>query len=104
MDGVGKEPQRRAATALDNLIADSIEPAVLRSLRSEFRTCDLTRGETLYSEGESIARVYFPATALIGVISAMPDGEAVQTTCIGREGAHEGLMEFLETQYISVNW
>jgi len=23
---------------------------------------------------------------------------------IGREGAHEGLMEFLETQYISVTW
>ena len=23
---------------------------------------------------------------------------------IGREGAHEGLMEFLETQYVSVNW
>jgi succinate-semialdehyde dehydrogenase / glutarate-semialdehyde dehydrogenase len=23
---------------------------------------------------------------------------------IGREGAHEGLMEFLETQYISVSW
>ncbi len=23
---------------------------------------------------------------------------------IGREGAHEGLMEFLETQYISVEW
>jgi len=23
---------------------------------------------------------------------------------IGREGAHEGLMEFLETQYVSVTW
>jgi succinate-semialdehyde dehydrogenase/glutarate-semialdehyde dehydrogenase len=23
---------------------------------------------------------------------------------LGREGAHEGLMEFLETQYVSVNW
>jgi succinate-semialdehyde dehydrogenase/glutarate-semialdehyde dehydrogenase len=23
---------------------------------------------------------------------------------IGREGAHEGLKEFLETQYIAVNW
>jgi succinate-semialdehyde dehydrogenase/glutarate-semialdehyde dehydrogenase len=23
---------------------------------------------------------------------------------IGREGAHEGLMEFLETQYVSVSW
>jgi succinate-semialdehyde dehydrogenase/glutarate-semialdehyde dehydrogenase len=23
---------------------------------------------------------------------------------IGREGAHEGLMEFLETQYVSMTW
>jgi succinate-semialdehyde dehydrogenase/glutarate-semialdehyde dehydrogenase len=23
---------------------------------------------------------------------------------IGREGAHEGLKEFLETQYIATNW
>jgi succinate-semialdehyde dehydrogenase/glutarate-semialdehyde dehydrogenase len=23
---------------------------------------------------------------------------------IGREGAHEGIQEFLETQYVSVNW
>jgi succinate-semialdehyde dehydrogenase/glutarate-semialdehyde dehydrogenase len=23
---------------------------------------------------------------------------------LGREGAHEGLMEFLETQYVSVTW
>jgi succinate-semialdehyde dehydrogenase/glutarate-semialdehyde dehydrogenase len=23
---------------------------------------------------------------------------------IGREGTHEGLMEFLETQYISLDW
>jgi succinate-semialdehyde dehydrogenase/glutarate-semialdehyde dehydrogenase len=23
---------------------------------------------------------------------------------IGREGAHEGLMEFMETQYVSLAW
>jgi len=23
---------------------------------------------------------------------------------LGREGGHEGLMEFLETQYVSVTW
>jgi succinate-semialdehyde dehydrogenase/glutarate-semialdehyde dehydrogenase len=28
----------------------------------------------------------------------------VKQSGIGREGAHEGLMEFLETQYISLNW
>jgi succinate-semialdehyde dehydrogenase/glutarate-semialdehyde dehydrogenase len=40
-----------------------------------------------------------------GVMSdpAAPFG-GVKQSGLGREGAHEGLMEFLETQYISVEW
>ena len=40
-----------------------------------------------------------------GLVSdpAAPFGGMKQSG-IGREGAHEGLMEFLETQYVSVNW
>src|SRR5882762_6643205 len=40
-----------------------------------------------------------------GLVSdpAAPFGGMKQSG-IGREGAHEGLMEFMETQYISVNW
>ena len=40
-----------------------------------------------------------------GIVSdpAAPFG-GVKQSGLGREGAHEGLMEFLETQYISVTW
>lgn len=40
-----------------------------------------------------------------GLVSdpAAPFGGMKQSG-IGREGAHEGLLEFLETQYVSVNW
>ncbi len=40
-----------------------------------------------------------------GVVSdpAAPFGGAKQSG-LGREGAHEGMLEFLETQYISVSW
>jgi succinate-semialdehyde dehydrogenase/glutarate-semialdehyde dehydrogenase len=40
-----------------------------------------------------------------GIVSdpAAPFGGMKQSG-IGREGAHEGLKEFLETQYISVSW
>jgi len=40
-----------------------------------------------------------------GLVSdpAAPFGGTKQSG-LGREGAHEGLMEFMETQYISVNW
>jgi succinate-semialdehyde dehydrogenase/glutarate-semialdehyde dehydrogenase len=34
---------------------------------------------------------------------AAPFG-GVKQSGLGREGAHEGLMEFLETQYISAEW
>jgi succinate-semialdehyde dehydrogenase / glutarate-semialdehyde dehydrogenase len=40
-----------------------------------------------------------------GIVSdpAAPFG-GVKQSGLGREGAHEGLMEFLETQYVSVEW
>ena len=40
-----------------------------------------------------------------GIVSdpAAPFG-GVKQSGLGREGAHEGMMEFLETQYISVSW
>src|SRR5690606_12744366 len=40
-----------------------------------------------------------------GLVSdpAAPFGGMKQSG-LGREGAHEGLMEFLETQYVSVTW
>jgi succinate-semialdehyde dehydrogenase/glutarate-semialdehyde dehydrogenase len=40
-----------------------------------------------------------------GIVSdpAAPFGGMKQSG-LGREGGHEGLMEFLETQYVSVNW
>jgi len=40
-----------------------------------------------------------------GLVSdpAAPFG-GVKQSGLGREGAHEGLMEFLETQYVSVTW
>jgi succinate-semialdehyde dehydrogenase/glutarate-semialdehyde dehydrogenase len=40
-----------------------------------------------------------------GLVSdpAAPFGGMKQSG-IGREGAHEGLMEFLETQYVSMTW
>jgi len=40
-----------------------------------------------------------------GLVSdpAAPFG-GVKQSGLGREGAHEGMMEFLETQYVSTNW
>jgi succinate-semialdehyde dehydrogenase / glutarate-semialdehyde dehydrogenase len=63
-------------------------------------TGDLTRGMRV-SE-----RLDFGMIGLNrGLVSdpAAPFG-GVKQSGLGREGAHEGLMEFLETQYVSVSW
>jgi succinate-semialdehyde dehydrogenase/glutarate-semialdehyde dehydrogenase len=41
-------------------------------------------------------------TGLISTAEAPFGG--VKQSGLGREGAHEGMMEFLETQYVSVSW
>jgi len=63
-------------------------------------TRDLTRGLAL-SERLEVGMVGLNR----GIVSdpAAPFG-GVKQSGLGREGAHEGLMEFLETQYVSVSW
>ena len=63
-------------------------------------TRDLARGLAL-SERLEVGMVGLNR----GIVSdpAAPFG-GVKQSGLGREGAHEGMMEFLETQYISVNW
>jgi succinate-semialdehyde dehydrogenase/glutarate-semialdehyde dehydrogenase len=63
-------------------------------------TCDLSRGLRV-SE-----RLDFGMIGLNrGIVSdpAAPFGGMKQSG-IGREGAHEGIMEYLDTQYVSVSW
>src|SRR6201999_2764219 len=54
---------------------------------SRLRVVELARGEVLQRQGERIEKVYFPEGALIGLISAMPAGAAVQTAMVGWDGA-----------------
>jgi len=63
-------------------------------------TTDLTRGMRVSEKLD-----YGMIGLNRGLVSdpAAPFGGTKQSG-IGREGAHEGMMEFLETQYVSVNW
>jgi CRP-like cAMP-binding protein len=70
-----------------NWILQSIEPQVRAQFDGRLRTVDLRRAEILQRQGEPIERVYFPEGALIGLVSAMPAGDAVQTATVGWDGA-----------------
>ncbi|HEY6028265.1 MAG TPA: aldehyde dehydrogenase family protein, partial [Pseudolabrys sp.] len=63
-------------------------------------TKDLTRGMQV-SE-----RLEFGMVGLNRGIASDPAAPfgGMKQSGVGREGAHEGLMEFLETQYVSVAW
>jgi CRP-like cAMP-binding protein len=70
-----------------NWLLNALEPAVWARFEPKLRIVELKRGEVLQHPGEAVERVYFPEGALIGLISAMPAGDAVQTAMVGWDGA-----------------
>jgi CRP-like cAMP-binding protein len=74
-------------SARRNWLLEAVEPAVLARFEPRLRTIELQRGQVLIQPGERIEDVYFPEGALIGLISAMPGGDAVQTAMLGWDGA-----------------
>lgn len=70
-----------------NWLLRSVDPALLARFEPRMHRVTLRRGELLQQPGDKIERVYFPEGALIGVVSALPAGDAVQTNMIGWDGA-----------------
>jgi len=70
-----------------NWLLQAVEPAIRARFQARMRQVELVRGETLQRPGETVEKVYFPEGALIGLISAMPAGDAVQTATVGWDGA-----------------
>lgn len=70
-----------------NWLLKVLEPEVRAGFEQQLRLVELARGDVLQRPGEAVHKVYFPEGALVGLISAMPRGEAVQTAMIGWDGA-----------------
>ncbi|MBW8752851.1 MAG: Crp/Fnr family transcriptional regulator [Sphingomonadales bacterium] len=64
--------------------------ALLEPLMTE---CDLSAGETIYEPGEVVRHAYFPRGAALAVfLVLMENGDVVETTMVGREGAIGGIV------------
>ena len=65
-----------------------------RSLLGPMMTeCYFEAGETIYDPGEVVRHAYFPRDAALAVfLVAMENGEVVETTMVGREGALGGIV------------
>ena len=64
--------------------------ALLRPLMTD---CRLVAGETIYESGQVVRHAYFPrGSALAVFLVLMENGEVVETTMVGREGALGGIV------------
>lgn len=65
-----------------------------RALLNPFVTeCRLSAGDTLYEPGEIVRFAYFPSESALAVfLVLMENGEVVETTMVGREGALGGIV------------
>lgn len=62
-------------------------------LKPHMNECHLDAGDTIYEPGEIVRYAYFPRDAALAVfLVLMENGEVVETTMVGREGALGGIV------------
>jgi CRP-like cAMP-binding protein len=70
-----------------NRLLAALPPAAFELLAPHLVETMLEKGETLEEPGEPITRVHFPHGGLISLLGVLPEGHAIDTATIGREGA-----------------
>jgi CRP-like cAMP-binding protein len=69
-----------------NRLLAALPPADFSLLAAHFSETSLDPGTVLIEPGQPIKRVYFPHDGLIGMLGVLPDGHAILTATVGREG------------------
>jgi CRP-like cAMP-binding protein len=70
-----------------NRLLAGLAPADFALLAPHLSETTIDQGTVLQDVGQPIKRVYFPHNGLISLLGILPDGRAVDTATIGREGA-----------------
>ena len=78
-DGLPRSAGNRLLAALPDEVFTHLEP--------DLRQLTLPQGVVCYGAGDPIDQVYFPHTGMISQLIATGDGDMVETSSIGREGA-----------------
>ncbi|MGQ0802079.1 MAG: Crp/Fnr family transcriptional regulator [Pseudomarimonas sp.] len=71
--------------SVNHLLA-ALSPLDFEQLLPHMEWVPLRAGTTLYQAGETLRHVYFPATAVIALVSTMRNGAATQVAVVGNEG------------------
>jgi CRP-like cAMP-binding protein len=70
-----------------NRLLEAVEAEIQARFAGRMERVELARGQVLYSQGADLERVYFPVSGLVGIQADTADGEAVESSIVGREGA-----------------
>ena len=75
------------AAHFHNRLLQHLDVAGEERFRSVLEPVSLKAQEVLYHAGEHIDQIYFPESAVICMLTVMADGETIESSTVGREGA-----------------
>lgn len=81
-----KAPARGLPTAVENSLLSALPREEYLRLLPELEPVRLRYNETIYEQGDPISYVYFPAGAVVSLLSLLEDGTTVEVGMVGRNG------------------
>jgi CRP-like cAMP-binding protein len=78
---------REMASSSSNRILAALPDDAFRQLQPDLRSVTLPQGTVCYDAGTSVDQVYFPESGMISLFVTTREGDIVETSAIGREGA-----------------
>lgn len=69
-----------------NHLLAALRPAEWLRLEADLEWVALPRDTMLYEAGSALRHVYFPASAIVSLVSSMEDGAATEVAVVGNEG------------------
>jgi hypothetical protein len=79
--------QASFAPRLHNRLLRRLASESMDEIRPLLRSTQLVSQQVLYQPGERIAKIYFPETAVLCMLTAMEDGHTIESATVGCEGA-----------------
>ena len=80
-----------------NHFLDTLDPDDAAALGPHLRAVEVEAGQTLIVQDREVVEVHFPADAQLANLVRFPDGRAIETAMVGREGL-SGLAPFMAGQ------